>query len=181
MRTLSFLFFLTMLFSAIAQTDSKDMETILNKLDKLEALKLENDTVSSLDLLNHETTVNQVPAVTQETPITTDTVELLAEITFDTLTMELGSITQGKIVTKKFTFTNTGTNDLEIISVVPDCSCTSSEWTQGLVKPGEKGFVSAEYDSHDDIGKFLKTITVLHTSGEGYTFLEMTGFVAPKL
>jgi hypothetical protein len=170
-----------MLFSAFAQTDSKDMETILNKLDKLEALKLENDTVSSLDLLKQETTVSKVPEVTQETPITADTIELLAEITFDTLTLELGSINQGQIVQKKFSFTNTGTDDLEIISVVPDCSCTSSEWTQVLIKPGQKGFVSVEYDSHDDIGKFLKTITVLHTAGDGYTFLEMTGFVAPKL
>jgi hypothetical protein len=31
------------------------------------------------------------------------------------------------------------------------------------------------------MGKFMKTLTVLHNAGEGYGFVEIQGFVAPKL
>jgi len=72
-------------------------------------------------------------------------------------------------------------NALFITDVVADCSCTSPDWTKGDIKPGEKGYVIATYDSKEDVGKFMKTITVLHNSGDGYTFLEISGFVAPKL
>lgn len=100
---------------------------------------------------------------------------------FDTITFDVGSITQGEIIEKTFTFTNTGNEDLEIINVLPDCSCTSPQWTDGVIKPGESGIIITKYDSHDDIGKIFKTITVLHNAGEGFSFLEIVGFVGPKL
>jgi hypothetical protein len=99
----------------------------------------------------------------------------------DTATFDLGTIAQGAIAKQKFIFTNLGTEDLEIISVVADCSCTSQDWSKGPVKSGETGYVLATCDSKEDMGTFLKTITVLHNSGEGWTFLEINGFVAPKL
>ena len=74
-----------------------------------------------------------------------------------------------------------GLYNLEIINVIPDCSCTSPEWSTEIVRPGMNGYIIATYDSHEDIGKFLKTITVLHNAGEGFTFLEISGFVSPKL
>lgn len=177
MRILFVFLLFSILIPTFGQENGKNMETILSKLDALEKLKIENDSISSLDLLKK---ANQ-PLTKIEAPLKQDTLVLVAEIFFDTLTFELGSITQGNVIIKNFTFTNIGSDDLEIISVVPDCSCTSTEWTEGIIKPGQKGYISVAYDSHDDIGKFLKTITVLHTAGEGFTFLEMVGFVAPKL
>lgn len=105
----------------------------------------------------------------------------VAIIKFDKRSYELGSIDQGKIVVQKFTFTNTGTGILYITGVAPDCSCTSPEWSKDPIKPGEHGYVIATYDSKGDMGKFLKTITVIHNSEKGHTFLDIRGFVAPKL
>lgn len=102
-------------------------------------------------------------------------------IQFDTISYTIGSIEQGEIVSKKFKFKNIGNQTFKIIDVIPDCSCTSPTWTKEPLKPGESGYIIVTYDSKEDIGKFLKSITVLHNSGEGFTFLEMRGFVAPKL
>ncbi len=102
-------------------------------------------------------------------------------ISFDTLSYDLESINQGDVVVKKFMFENTGNQPLNIIKVIPDCSCTSPTWTKEVIGPGRSGQITVSYDSKEDIGKILKSITVLHNSGEGFTFLELKGFVAPKL
>ena len=97
-----------------------------------------------------------------------DTTALEAIIQFDTATFNLGTIAQGAIAKQKIIFTNVGTEDLEIISVAADCNCncTSQDWSKGPVKPGDTDYVLATYDSKEDMGRFLKTITVLHNSGE---------------
>ena len=97
-----------------------------------------------------------------------DTAALQAIIQFDTATFNLGTIAQGAIAKQKIIFTNVGTEDLEIISVAADCNCncTSQDWSKGPVKPGDTDYVLATYDSKEDMGRFLKTITVLHNSGE---------------
>ncbi|PCJ65886.1 MAG: hypothetical protein COA58_07330 [Bacteroidetes bacterium] len=168
---LSITLILSTLFSW-AQKDSVhvDINNVLRKLGHLEKQNDNNDTVSFTD-----TSYASSFGPKDKSPI------LKAGITFDTVDYNMGNIIQGVIVKQRFTFINTGTNNLEIINVVADCSCTSPDWTKDIIKPGEKGFVIATYDSKEDIGKFMKTITVLHNSGEGYTFLEIKGFVAPKL
>ena len=155
-------------------------------------MKKNSDSVTTIDIISNSNFIITIDSsgtheVKSDENLTTvftllDTSKVLQPIiTFDTMTFNLGSITQGKIVQKKFTFKNTGTEDLEIINVIPDCSCTSPEWSTEIVRPGMNGYIIATYDSHDDIGKFLKTITVLHNAGEGFTFLEIIGFVSPKL
>jgi hypothetical protein len=166
--------------STWAQKDSSAtaMDDILLKLNKLEELKGANDTVSSLKVITdtmYAQSVEPIQASVEDSNV------LKAQIIFDTATYDMGSITQGEIAKQRFEFVNTGTQDLFITDVVADCSCTSPDWTKGDIKPGQKGYVIATYDSKEDVGKFMKTITVLHNSGAGYTFLEISGFVAPKL
>jgi hypothetical protein len=190
----------------IAQTDTTPANDILNKLKKLEELKAKNSEINPVKVITDSSYAkkvtgenkNDAPIATKPVvkvkPIETrdkvvpkkhivevDTNILQPIIVFDTAAYDLGSVEQGKIVKQKFTFTNKGTDDLELINVVPDCSCTSPEWSTEKIKPGQKGYVIATYDSTEDIGKFLKTITVLHNSGDGWTFLEIRGYVAPKL
>lgn len=190
----------------MAQTDSAGVNDILTKLKKLEDLKAKDKSINPLKAITDTSyskimrgeTSAPLPAIGEKTMTTANTTNpikeqkvqsvlevdtnvLQAVIQFDELTYNLGSVDQGKIVKQKFTFTNTGTDDLELINVVPDCSCTSPEWSEGKIKPGEKGYVIVTYDTKEDMGKFLKTITVLHNSGEGWSFIEIHGYVAPKL
>ena len=178
---------------ASAQTDSLSMSDILKKLNNLEKMKSTNDTLSSIKVItdrgyaeqvNNKTTVVKKINVGVQQPVTEniiDTTVLQPVIHFDTAAYNLGSITQGDIARQKFTFINKGTDDLEILDVAADCSCTSPDWSKGPIKPGGTGYVIATYDSKEDMGNFMKTVTVIHNSGKGYTFLEIKGFVAPKL
>lgn len=180
---------LTILFSITiwsnAQVDTSSVDDILYKLSKLEKLKGANDTVSSLKIITDREYAEALQTGSllnvEANIVMVDTTVLQPVIKFDTATYNMGTIEQGVVAKQKFVFTNEGTDDLEIISVVADCSCTSPDWSKKPIKPGEKGYVIATYDSKEDIGKFMKTITVLHNSGDGWSYLEINGFVAPKL
>jgi hypothetical protein len=111
---------------------------------------------------------------------TSDTVIRSPKIEFEKGSVDLGTIEQGKVVEYIFKFRNAGTDTLRILGVTPDCSCSTPEWSQKLISPGEEGSIRVVYDSRDDIGRVSKTLTVLHNAGEGYTFITLTGFVAAK-
>ncbi len=151
--------------------------TNTNTSISIETVQTDSVVVDTLSINDLEADSSALKAV----ELTEEKDTILEFMMFDTLIYELGSISQGTIVKQRFNFTNTGSQDIHTINVVPDCSCTSPQWTEGAIAPGERGSILVTYDSKDDIGNFLKTITVLHDSGEGFTFLEMKGFVALKL
>jgi hypothetical protein len=104
---------------ACAQTDSVSLSDALQNF-KASATQSLNVIPDSMEIIVLTTdTITAMPDSTPAEPI----------IAFDTAVYQLGSISQGDIVKQRFTFRNTGNADLEIISVVPDCSCTSPEWT----------------------------------------------------
>lgn len=74
-------------------------------------------------------------------------------------THDFGSIPQGKPATWKFEFTNSGKEPLIISNVQKTCGCTVTDWTKEPVMPGQKGFVSAQYNAAHE-GPFTKAITV---------------------
>ena len=149
-----------------AQIDSNSVDDILSKLSRLEQLKEAENTLSSLKLITYTNYAKALNSDSLPATNSIDTTALEAIIQFDTATFNLGTIAQGAIAKQKVIFTNVGTEDLEIISVAADCNCTSQDWSKGPVKPGETDYVLATYDSKEDMGRFLKTITVLHNSGE---------------
>lgn len=74
-------------------------------------------------------------------------------------THDFGTIPQGKPVTWRFEFSNTGKEPLIISNVQKTCGCTVTDWTKEPIMPGGKGFVSAEYNAAKE-GGFTKAITV---------------------
>lgn len=88
-------------------------------------------------------------------------------IAFDKVLHDYGKIqeTDG-IASYKFEFTNTGSAPLIIQQVNPTCGCTSSDYTKKPVMPGEKGFISSEYNPANRPGPFDKTIRVYSNSIE---------------
>lgn len=69
-----------------------------------------------------------------------------ASMTFDTPSVDIGQIKKGDKKEMEFYFTNTGTEDLKI-EIVSGCECTTLDWPRKAIKPGERGFVSAIFDS----------------------------------
>lgn len=59
--------------------------------------------------------------------------------------LQLGKVKIGDLIDFKFEFKNTGKNDL-IIRTVTACHCTTYEYPQNPVKPGEMGVITVTYD-----------------------------------
>jgi len=71
-----------------------------------------------------------------------------------------GEIKEGDIVTHKFTFKNTGKNDLYITHVKPSCGCTATDWSREVIKPNETGYTEIKFDSHNKAGSVTKVVTI---------------------
>ena len=69
-------------------------------------------------------------------------------MTFDKKTINFGKIKTGDKPEVIYNFTNTGNKELDIL-IVSGCDCTELDWTRTTVKPGEKGFVKAVFNSEN--------------------------------
>ncbi|MEZ5014710.1 MAG: DUF1573 domain-containing protein [Chitinophagales bacterium] len=74
-------------------------------------------------------------------------------------THDFGTIPQGIPVEHKFEFTNVGKEPIIISNVQKTCGCTVTDWSKEQIMPGQKGFVSAQYNAAKE-GPFTKAITV---------------------
>ena len=59
---------------------------------------------------------------------------------------DFGKVKRGDKVTTQFSFTNKGTEDIEI-ELVSACECTTLDWPRKAVKPGEKAVIDVVFDS----------------------------------
>lgn len=104
-----------------------------------------------------------------------------ANISFETTHHNYGKIKETDGVSKyKFIFTNTGNEPLVIQEVKPSCGCTSSDYTKAPIPPGNKGFVTADYNPKNRPGKFSKSIRVTTNAQPPTTVLRISGVVEPR-
>ena len=83
-------------------------------------------------------------------------------ISFDESEHNFGNIEEkGGKVSHKFTFTNNGKNPLRILSVKPSCGCTTPDWTKDEIKPGNQGYIIAEYNPKGRPGVFRKSLSIV--------------------
>ena len=86
------------------------------------------------------------------------------DLTFEKEHLELGEVKKGEKRTFQYTFTNSGTETVEI-SIVSGCDCTTLDWTRGEIKTGGKGIIDVIFDSTEkeasetvDVDMYLKNI-----------------------
>ncbi|MES2559574.1 MAG: DUF1573 domain-containing protein [Bacteroidota bacterium] len=80
-------------------------------------------------------------------------------------------------VTHEFTFTNVGKGPLRILNVLTTCGCTTSDWTQTAINPGEKGYVKATFDPRNRPGRFSRTLTIITNGSPESAVLTVEGYV----
>ncbi|MFT4772498.1 MAG: hypothetical protein ACI9CP_001618 [Cryomorphaceae bacterium] len=86
--------------------------------------------------------------------------EKIPVITFEELALETGKITQGKIITHTFGFTNTGKAPLLIVTVDGSCGCTiPRSYPKGKIMPGEGGEIEVEFNSDGMSG--IQTVSII--------------------
>lgn len=81
-------------------------------------------------------------------------------ITFESKVFEFGKVAAGDVVKHEYTFTNTGTETLEITGVRPGCGCTTSGSWDKIVEPGRTGKIPVELNSKGFGGDIKKAIQV---------------------
>jgi hypothetical protein len=94
------------------------------------------------------------------TPVVAQEPQTPSQLKWEKETHEFGTIEQGKPVSYEFTFTNTTNKDVTLKDVKASCGCTATNYTKTAVKPGERGTVTATYNSASG-GAFHKTVTVM--------------------
>lgn len=92
---------------------------------------------------------------------------------------DFGYVPAPKPAITKFILSNLGPSNIEFKLVEPGCSCTISDFTKGVIKPGDAGIVTASFTTKGTFGYFKKFIKVELTDGRIYN-LAITGNVEPE-
>ena len=104
-----------------------------------------------------------------------------AEITFDRIFHDFGTIKEGEIAKTIFTFTNTGKNDLYIVEAIGSCGCTVPKYPKNIaIKPGETGEIEVNFDSNGRPNLQQKMVKVSANTSTGGELLRIQAFVEPK-
>lgn len=101
-------------------------------------------------------------------------------IKFEKTSHDFGEIKEADAhVAYTFEFTNNGTSVLIVQDVRVSCGCTTPEWTREPIKPGGKGFITAEFDPKNRPGSFNKSLTVISNSNAQQIRIYIKGNVEP--
>ena len=114
----------------------------------------------------------KVPVTQVANPVT----EGVASIAWAEDTYNFGQIPKDIPVRHRFEFTNTGSVDLVLEGVKPQCGCTTTDYSKEPVKPGQKGFVEAEFNAKA-VGIFKKSINIIANTDPKNIILAFNGEV----
>lgn len=85
---------------------------------------------------------------------------VLPVIKFNEELHDFGSIKEGEKKIYSFVFQNTGNASLIISGVETSCGCTVTDFPKEAIAPGSKNQINILYDSKDETGAKMETITV---------------------
>jgi len=100
-----------------------------------------------------------------------------AEIEFDKISFDYGTLTVGDVKTGVFTYTNVGNKPLVLFDVIVSCDCTEVEWKKEPVMPGKTGTIKAVYTAKTP-GIIAKQITVQSNAQTDRIKLQLKGNVS---
>lgn len=103
----------------------------------------------------------------------------VAEITFESLEYDYGSIYKGDNGECEFVFKNTGKAPLQITNARASCGCTVPSWPRDPIAPGKKSVIKVKYDTNR-IGTINKSITVTSNAVNNSVVLHIKGTISEK-
>jgi len=95
---------------------------------------------------------------------------------------DFGVINEGEKARHTFEFFNTGKDTIRLSSenVRASCGCTTPSFSTDAIAPGQKGVITAEFNSQGRPGTFQKTVTVYYKE-EVVKMLNIKGIVEPAV
>jgi hypothetical protein len=101
-----------------------------------------------------------------------------AEISFDNMVLDYGTIEHNADGNREFKFKNTGKEPLIITNCQGSCGCTVPTWPHEPIKPGATASIKVKYDTAR-IGTFEKTVTVNSNAKSASVILKIKGVIKP--
>jgi len=99
-----------------------------------------------------------------------------AEMAFNTLSHDYGSIVYGADGTYNFKFTNNADKPIVVTNVKSSCGCTVPSWPKEPIQPGKTGNITVKYNTKLS-GTFNKTVQVFSTAANSPVKLSVRGKV----
>jgi hypothetical protein len=172
-------------------TATKGTKKTTHKVEKViiktneEVVKVQPETTTKVETATSikeevKEVVKEAPKVSTGGPAP---IQGMPVMTFDKKLFDFGRIKMGDTPSITYTFTNTGNAPLDI-DIVTGCDCTELDWTRTRVAPGEKGFISAKYNSNKaeeedhkkQLEKFVDIILKQTHPSNGYPLVESLKF-----
>jgi len=100
-----------------------------------------------------------------------------AEIEFDKISFDYGTLSVGDVKTCVFTYTNVGNKPLVLFDVIASCDCTEAVWQKEPVMPGKTGIIKVIYTAKTS-GVIAKQITVQSNAQTDRIRLQLKGNVS---
>lgn len=94
-------------------------------------------------------------------------------------TFNFGDIKKGEHREHKYEVTNMGKNPLIISAVKPGCGCTVPDYTKDPILPGQKGYITLNFDSSNFDGAIHKQAEVFANVEKAPIVISFTGNVVP--
>jgi len=98
------------------------------------------------------------------------------QLKLSTMRHDFGSILWNQPAKAVFQLTNSGSSDLVIEAVHPDCGCTLVDWTKEPISPGKEGQIEVTYDAAL-LGHFVKQLAVTTNESSVPFYLTVSGDV----
>ena len=102
-----------------------------------------------------------------------------ADIKFDKMVHDYGTIKQGDNGECVFKFKNTGKEPLIISMCQGSCGCTVPQCPKEPILPGKTGEIKVKYDTQR-VGPISKSVTVQSNAKSGVQTIQIKGNIEPK-
>ncbi len=130
------------------------------------------NSLQRIDQDNSKVPDNATPKEKPEGPLPT--------MEFTEKTHDFGRITEGDVVTKVFTFKNTGDAPLIISDAKSSCGCTVPSFTEKPIAPGEEGEIEVKYNSRGKKNQDNKVVRITANTWPATNNITIKAFVEPK-
>lgn len=105
----------------------------------------------------------------------------LPQMEFSEKVHDFGRIKEGDVVTKVFTFKNTGEAPLIISNATSSCGCTVPSYPKDTpIAPGEEGEIEVKYNSRGKKNQDNKVVRITANTWPATNNLTIKAFVEPK-
>jgi len=101
-----------------------------------------------------------------------------SKMTFESLTVDYGTVENGSEPLRVVKFTNIGSEPLVIKNAKGSCGCTVPTWPKEPIAPGQSSTIEVRYDTKRT-GAINKSITITTNEGSDNHVLQVVGTVLP--